>query len=234
MPAQILVVEDDIDINRVVTMNLNDAHYRVDSAHCGKKALQMVRKKSFDLIVLDRMLPEVDGLDICRQLREDKNFTPILMLTARDSEADRIVGLEMGADDYLTKPFSIGELQARIKALLRRANTFSSNPVSTEEVIEFGAMQIYPLSRTVKVSSQDIELTSKEFDLLLYMARHPGQVFSRTQLLDEVWNYQFSGYEHTVNSHINRLRAKIESTPTKPEYVQTVWGVGYRFQQPNP
>jgi len=179
-------------------------------------------------MILDLMLPEMDGLEICRDLRSANVLTPILMLTARDSEADRVVGLEMGADDYLTKPFSVRELQARVKAMLRRMDMLNK-PVPQSDELVIDNLVINAGRRKVVLNNQDIELTSTEFDLLIYMARQPGMVFSRAQLLDSVWGYQHSGYEHTVNSHINRLRNKLEQDPSKPEYILTVWGVGYKF-----
>jgi DNA-binding response OmpR family regulator len=228
MNKRILVVEDDLDINKLIAMNLKDMNHDVDTSDNGRRGLAMASSGQYDLMVLDLMLPEMDGLDICRNLRAANVLTPILMLTARDSEADRVVGLEMGADDYLTKPFSVRELQARVKAMLRRMDMLNKpTPQSDELVID--NLVINAGRRKVILSDQEIELTSTEFDLLIYMARQPGMVFSRAQLLDSVWGYQHSGYEHTVNSHINRLRNKLEHDPSKPEYILTVWGVGYKF-----
>ena len=230
MNNKILVIEDDPDINKLVSMNLRDMAYEVESCDVGSRGLKMAMNGHFDLIVLDVMLPEMDGLEICRRLRSADNFIPILMLTARDSEADRVVGLEMGADDYLTKPFSVRELQARVKAMLRRVQMLTkTNEVESRDILTFGELEIQINKRQVHLKGQSIELTSTEFDLLLYMAQQPGLVFSRSQLLDKVWGYQHAGYEHTVNSHINRLRTKLEKDPSKPEYVLTVWGVGYKF-----
>ncbi|WP_163132608.1 response regulator transcription factor [Agarivorans sp. Alg241-V36] len=230
MSPRILVIEDDHDINNLITMNLNDMMYQVESCEDGAQGYAKASSDTFDLIVLDLMLPGMDGLDICRQLRAQQHNTPILMLTARDSEADRVVGLEMGADDYLTKPFSVRELQARVKAMLRRVDML----VQSQQQTDASTMQWKDLSidigrRQVSVRNQAVELTSTEFDLLLHLAKSPGLVFSRAQLLDQVWGYKHSGYEHTVNSHINRLRTKLESDPSNPEYVLTVWGVGYKF-----
>lgn len=230
MKKHILVIEDDPDINKLVSMNLSDMGYQVESCDIGSRGLKMAMSGEFDLIVLDVMLPEMDGLEICRRLRASNNFIPILMLTARDSEADRVVGLEMGADDYLTKPFSVRELQARVKAMLRRVEMLTKTSlVETKTSFVFGDLQIQANKRQVHIGRELIELTSTEFDLLLYMAKQPGLVFSRSQLLDKVWGYQHAGYEHTVNSHINRLRTKLEKDASKPEYVLTVWGVGYKF-----
>jgi len=227
MSARILLIEDDPDINNLVTINLKAMHLEVESCSDGQQGLAKAMANDFDLIVLDLMLPGVDGLEICRKLRADQVHTPILMLTARDSETDRVIGLEMGADDYLTKPFSIRELQARIKASLRRSALLQAPP--EEETLEFDCLQINVAQRTVKLDRTALDLTSTEFDLLTYMARRPGHAFSRTQLLDGVWGYQHAGYEHTVNSHINRLRNKLETDQNDPRWIKTVWGVGYKF-----
>tara|TARA_R110002073_G_scaffold302186_1_gene469795 strand:+ start:947 stop:1645 length:699 start_codon:yes stop_codon:yes gene_type:complete len=229
MASKILIVEDDHDINNLLAMNLRSSGYEIESSESGKQGLEMALTGHYDLILLDLMLPEIDGLEICRRLRANGSTTPILMLTAKDGEIDRVVGLEMGADDYLTKPFSIRELQARVKALLRRVEMMRHQEKPVKEVLNFGELLICPTKRTVNLRGEPIELTGTEFDLLLYLARHPGMVFSRSQLLDNIWGYQHSGYEHTVNSHINRLRTKVEIDPSKPNYVLTVWGVGYKF-----
>ena len=228
MNKRILVVEDDQDINQLIAMNLKDMNLDVDTCDHGRRGFEMAKSGQYDLMVLDLMLPEMDGLEICRSLRAIDIYIPILMLTARDSEADRIVGLEMGADDYLTKPFSVRELQARVKAMLRRMDMLNK-PAPESDQLMVGGLIINVGQRKVLLDDQEIELTSTEFDLLIYMARQPGMVFSRTQLLDNVWGYQHSGYEHTVNSHINRLRNKLEKDPSKPQYILTVWGVGYKF-----
>ncbi len=185
-----------------------------------------------DLIILDIMLPGIDGLEICRRVRARSDYTPILMLTARSSEVDRVLGLELGADDYLTKPFSILELVARVKALFRRMEALQSTDADSGQApIHFSELSIEPDKRSVLVRGEPITLTAKEFDLLLHFARQPGRVFTRGQLLDSVWGYGHEGYEHTVNSHINRLRSKIEEDPAAPRYILTVWGVGYRFAE---
>jgi len=228
MNKRILVIEDDQDINKLIAMNLEDMNHNLDTCGNGRRGLEMASSGQYDLMVLDLMLPEMDGLEICRALRAANVITPILMLTARDSEADRVVGLEMGADDYLTKPFSVRELQARVKAMLRRMDMLNKPAPQSDELV-IDNLVINVGQRKVVLSDQEIELTSTEFDLLIYMARQPGMVFSRAQLLDSVWGYQHSGYEHTVNSHINRLRNKLEQDPSKPEYILTVWGVGYKF-----
>ncbi len=233
MPHSILVIEDNQDIAELVALHLRDEGYEVTIHNNGSEGLAAARAKNYDLLVLDLMLPGTDGLTICRELRAGPHYLPILMLTAKTTELDRVLGLEMGADDYLTKPFSIRELVARVKALLRRAEAMGSQPAAEEsaEQIQCGELLIDTERRQVSVGENNIELTAREFDLLLYFARHPGRVYSRVQLLDQVWGYGHEGYEHTVNSHINRLRSKIESDPAKPRYVLTVWGVGYKFNE---
>lgn len=235
MSRSILVIEDDQDIAELVALHLRDEGFEVDLAHDGRDGLAMAEKGHYDLLVLDLMLPGMDGLSICRQLRAVPDFLPILMLTSKSSELDRVLGLEMGADDYLTKPFSIRELVARVKAQLRRSEALVSRQASASDeihaTIKTGDMLIDVERRSVTIGGQDVELTAKEFDLLLHFARHPGRVYSRTQLLDQVWGYGHEGYEHTVNSHINRLRSKIEQDPANPRYVLTVWGVGYKFAE---
>ncbi len=230
MSAKILIVEDQEDIGRLVALNLESLNFETKYCRTGTEGYEEALKNEYNAIVLDIMLPGMDGLEICQNLRQQSNHTPILMLTAKKSEADRVVGLEVGADDYLTKPFSVRELQARIKALLRRVAFHEQNlaPTSTE-LIEFEKLQINVQKRRLSISGQVIQLTAKEFDLLLYMAASPGKVFTREQLLNAVWGYQHDGYEHTVNSHINRLRSKIEADSAKPKFVLTVWGVGYKF-----
>ena len=228
MSANILVVEDDSDINDLVSMNLTDMHHTVDSCLNGRIGLEHALQNKYDLIVLDIMLPEVDGLEICSQLRAKGQLTPILMLTARTSEMDRVVGLELGADDYLTKPFGVRELQARVKAMLRRVDMLTQHAEEVDQ-LRFDQLLIDIQKREVRLDDKKIDLTNTEFDLLLYMARSPGHAFSRNHLLNDVWGYQHSGYEHTVNSHINRLRHKLEAYPSDPKFVLTVWGVGYKF-----
>ncbi len=234
MPQSILVIEDNHDIADLVALHLCDEGYEVTIHNDGSEGLAAARATNFDLLVLDLMLPGTDGLTICRELRAGPHYLPILMLTAKTTELDRVLGLEMGADDYLTKPFSIRELVARVKALLRRAEAMGNQPAAEEESaeqIQCGELLIDTERRQVSVAANTVELTAKEFDLLLYFARHPGRVYSRVQLLDQVWGYGHEGYEHTVNSHINRLRSKIEDDPAKPRYVLTVWGVGYKFNE---
>ena len=231
MPRKVLIVEDEPDIARLVQTHLSDAGYQADIAGNGAAAMKLFDKGGYQLVVLDLMLPDTDGLTLCREMRSKADYVAILMLTAKSTELDRVVGLEVGADDYLTKPFSVPELLARIKALFRRIEAMQRPPQTSavEEVIERDGLVIDVTRRSVRVAGQAVDLTAREFDLLLFFARHPGRVFSRIQLLDQVWGYNHDGYEHTVNSHINRLRSKIEANPADPRYVLTVWGVGYKF-----
>jgi len=233
--SRVLVVEDNREIAHLVQMHLDDIGIGVDQASDGRVGLAEARRRSYDLIILDLMLPGLDGRELCRRLRADNILTPILMLTARNSEIDRVLGLEAGADDYLTKPFSILELVARVKAILRRKHEYS-HVASFNAAHHFPALglEINTATREVTVHGNPVELTAKEFDLLWHLARYPGQVFSRAQLLDSIWGYGHEGYEHTVNSHINRLRNKIETNPAEPEIVHTVWGVGYKFADNGP
>jgi len=225
----ILVIEDDDDIANLVTLHLSDAGFATSRVGNGREGLERVFGSDVDLLILDLMLPGIDGLEICRQVRSSERYTPILMLTARSDEVDRVLGLELGADDYLTKPFSVRELVARVKALFRRVDACTVDEHPGDTVLDFGELKIDPQRREVEVGGIPVELTAKEFDLLVHFARHPGRVFSRAMLLQQVWDYAFDGYEHTVNTHINRLRQKVEPEPSKPRWVTTVWGVGYKF-----
>ena len=226
---KILLIEDNVDLARILPLHLGDLDAVVEVARNGTAGLQRALTGRHDLILLDLILPGLGGIEICQRLRHQGRHVPILMLTSKASELDRVLGLEVGADDYLTKPFSIRELMARVKALLRRQELYGSAAAAPAPVIAAGRVRIAVEERTVAVDGNPVELTAKEFDLLLHFARNPGRVFTRTQLLDQVWGYQHDGYEHTVNSHINRLRAKIEADPRHPETVLTVWGVGYKF-----
>jgi DNA-binding response OmpR family regulator len=226
------VVEDDPDISHLLDIHLRDNAFQVDVVDNGIDGLARATSLPYQLIVLDLMLPGIDGLELCRRLRNQAITIPILMLTAKSSEIDRVLGLELGADDYLTKPFSILELQARVNAILRRVNQAPLHASDNQDDrIETGELVIDVSGRNVSVGNQAVELTAREFDLLLFFARNPGRVFSRGQLLDRVWGYSHNGYEHTVNSHINRLRKKIEADPEQSQYIETVWGVGYRFRR---
>jgi DNA-binding response OmpR family regulator len=232
MTRKILVVEDNQDLARLLELHLGDLTYAVDLAFDGDAAWAQIKSNNYDLIILDLMLPGIDGLEICRRIRSEPSYTPILMLTSKSAELDRVLGLEMGADDYVTKPFSIRELMARVKAIFRRIDGLKSDQASGKRTaIRAGDMQIDPEKRAVRLKNKTIDLTAKEFDLLLHFAQNPGKVFTRSRLLDEVWGYGHDGYEHTVNSHINRLRAKIEKNPAQPVYIITVWGVGYKFAE---
>jgi len=230
MPRRILIIEDDRDMAHLVEFHLKDMGYEVTLAHDGHVGLDEAISKPYDLIILDLMLPEVDGLEICRRVRAASVYTPVVVLTSRASELDRVVGLEIGADDYLTKPFSIRELLARVKALFRRVEALKSEASwKSQRLIQAGDLIIDVEKRSVTLLGNPVPLTAKEFDLLLHFANHPGRVFTRMELLKQVWGYGYEGYEHTVNSHINRLRAKIEKDPAKPRYILTVWGIGYKF-----
>jgi len=232
MSRKILVVEDNKDLARLLELHLRDLTYDVDLAFDGDAGWTQITSQPYDLIILDLMLPGIDGLEICRRIRSRPAYTPILMLTSKSTELDRVLGLEIGADDYVTKPFSIRELMARVKAIFRRIDELQSDRRQDKQsLIRAADLVIDPQKRTVSLGDRTIDLTAKEFDLLLHFARHAGRVFTRSQLLDEVWGYSHDGYEHTVNSHINRLRAKIEANPTQPCYILTVWGVGYKFAE---
>ena len=228
MKKHILIVEDNADLANLIQLHLADIQCTSDIAHNGSKALLLYAEKNYDLVILDLMLPLVDGIEVCKRMREKGAYVPIIMLTSKSSEIDRVVGLEVGADDYISKPFSTPELLARIKAQFRAIDALAQ-PTSDSDDIQVGDLSIHLANRQVIIAGKNIDLTAKEFDLLVYFAKHPGQVFTRTQLLDQVWGYQFEGYEHTVNTHINRLRIKVEQDPTKPFYILTVWGVGYKF-----
>jgi two-component system OmpR family response regulator len=231
MSKDILVIEDEPQLAKLVEMHLCDAGCRVEVALTGARGLAHMTKGRFDLIVLDLMLPDMDGLDVCRELRRRQDYTPILILTARSGEVDRVLGLELGADDYLTKPFSVRELVARVKAILRRVDRMAEEQADSIP-LDFDGLTIDREKRRVSIRGDGVNLTAKEYDLLLQFARHPGRVYTRSQLLDLVWGYGEGTYEHTVNSHINRLRAKIEEDPAEPQFIRTVWGVGYRFFDP--
>lgn len=233
MTHRLLIVEDNADIASLIRLHAKDIDCEADIAVDGKQALAMFKRKDYQLVILDLMLPEVGGLEVCRQLRTTAAYVPILMLTSKSSELDRVLGLEMGADDYITKPFSIPELMARIKAQFRRTEALQveGSLLAAKQTtdVSLGDLVIDTAKRQVTIAGDEIELTAKEFDLLLHFATHPGHVYTRMQLLEQVWGYHYEGYEHTVNSHINRLRAKIEKDPARPVYILTVWGVGYKF-----
>ena len=230
MPKKILIIEDNQDLARLLESHLQDLAFQVDLSFDGITGLAKTDSDNYDLVILDLTLPGLDGMEICQRLRRKSSYVPILMLTAKSSEMDRVVGLEIGADDYVTKPFSIRELLARVKAIFRRVDELTDGAKEDfPTVIRAGDLIIDPIKRSAHIAGRTVDLTAKEFDLLLHFARNPGKVYTRSQLLDMVWGYGHEGYEHTVNSHINRLRAKIEEDPAHPAYVLTVWGVGYKF-----
>lgn len=233
MAYKILIAEDDADIARLVQLQLRDIGCDSEIIENGQQALERLSgTHDYSLVILDIMLPDCDGLTICEKLRAHNQHIPVLMLTARSSEYDRVLGLETGADDYLTKPFSFMELSARVKALLRRSDLQAHATASKGEIIDLEQMVIDLKTRRVSVSGKPIELTAREYDLLTHFANNPGRVFTRAQLLEDVWGYHHQGYEHTVNTHINRLRNKIERDPQKPDFIITVWGVGYQLVEP--
>ena len=231
MPQTILIAEDQSDIRDLLAMNLRSAGYEVTAVGDGIKALASQNEASSDLLILDLMMPGLDGLEVCKALRARGRGTPILMLTAKSTELDRVLGLELGADDYLTKPFSLAELLARVKALLRRADLLhAAQAHALPGAIRNGDLEILPAKRQVHYRTEALDFTALEFDLLLHFAKHPGHVYSRSQLLTAVWGYTHDGYEHTVTTHINRLRAKLEADPMRPELILTVRGAGYKMR----
>jgi DNA-binding response OmpR family regulator len=239
MPAQILVAEDQTDIRDLLVMNLQQAGYDVTAVADGAAALASQNEQASDLLILDLMMPGLDGLEVCKALRARGHSTPILMLTAKSTELDRVLGLELGADDYLTKPFSLAELLARVKALLRRAEMLRAAQSGASgqaggSALRNGDLEILPVKRQVRFRQQQLDFTALEFDLLLHFAQHPGHVFSRGQLLNAVWGYTHDGYEHTVTTHINRLRAKLETDPMRPQLILTVRGAGYKMREAPP
>ena len=232
MTDKILIVEDDLDIANLMRVNLLELGIEIDHQADGKVALSQALENDYAVIILDVMLPNMNGLDICRKIRDERPMQIIIMLTSKTSETDRVLGLELGADDYMTKPFSVRELQARVRSQLRKVHLLQEAQLPSEQVdtaLLLGSLRIDQKNHQVFLADQELVLTATEFELLHHLASHPSQVFSRSQLLESVWGYHHSGYEHTVNSHINRLRAKIETDATSPKIVQTVWGVGYKF-----
>ncbi len=226
-----LIIEDDKDISDLIAFHLADMGIEVDKAYDGKEGLMKALNDRYRFILLDLYLPGLDGLEVCKRIRMEKNNTPMLIITSKSEEIDKILGLELGADDYISKPFSVRELIARIKAVLRRTDRQSKD--NDEEDIEYRFEKLYINTgmRIVEVSGNRVELSPKEFDLLIHLASNPGKTYTRIQLLNQVWGYEFEGFEHTVNSHINRLRSKIEKDMRNPEYILTTWGVGYKFRE---
>jgi len=229
---KVLIIEDDPQITELLKIHLADLSCQVTSVANGIEALEFASKGQFDLLILDLMLPGMNGMEICRRLRLSGNLTPILMLSAKSEEIDKVVGLETGADDYLTKPFSLREFIARVKVIFRRKEDVATDLPRTEGArMKFGELEIDPDKRKITLNNARIELSPKEFELLSLLASNPGKSYSRKRLLNLVWGYDFEGYEHTVNSHINRLRGKIEKDISNPRYILTTWGVGYRFNE---
>ncbi|NIY47921.1 winged helix-turn-helix domain-containing protein [Cedecea colo] len=226
---KLLIVEDDENIAELLQLHLREEGFEITHAADGNVGLEKLKQGGWDALILDLMLPGVDGLEICRYARTMTRYTPIIMISARSSETHRVLGLELGADDYLAKPFSMLELVARVKALFRRQEAMSHNLRLDAGTLTFGALTIDPLARDVQLNHLSVELTPREFDLLYFFARNPDKVFSRLNLLNQVWGYEHEGYEHTVNTHINRLRIKIEDNPAEPSFIRTVWGKGYKF-----
>jgi DNA-binding response OmpR family regulator len=229
---RILIIEDDQDIAQLLLLHLSDIYRTVKAVHNGYDGFEAGLKESWDIILLDIRLPNMDGLEICKQLRINKVLTPILMLTSKSSELDQVLGFEIGADDYVTKPFRLLELSARIKALLRRnsINNLVDKPVE-QHVIRCGKLELDINKRKATISGKKIELTVREFKLLTHFAKAPGRVYSRMELLDSVWGISHQGYEHTVNSHINRLRNKMSTVLEGKHCIETVWGIGYKLSE---
>lgn len=226
---KILIVEDDYNIAELVAINLRDIGCEVVIENDGLAGYDRAMKDNFALLILDINLPKMSGLDICKNIRKHRRYVPIMMMTAKSEENDIVVGLEVGADDYITKPFSVKELMARVKAVLRRTQSANTELQKSGKVLNFPDLTVDTENRTVILRGERVDLTPKEYDLLYALAKKPGRSYSRQQLLDAVWGYEFEGLEHTVNSHINRLRIKIEKDIQNPTYILTTWGVGYRF-----
>jgi len=232
MDKKVLIIEDDRDIADLIEVHLNSLDLNLDRAEDGETGLEKALERDYELVILDLMLPKLNGLDVCKRIREKKKSMPILMLSAKSEEFDKVLGLELGADDYLTKPFSIRELIARVKSIIRRVNAVIEDQVINDETeLTYGWLNVNFEKRRVILDKKNVELTAKEFDLLALFCKNPGKAYTRENLLNIVWGYQFCGYEHTVNSHINRLRSKIEKNPAQPKFIRTVWGIGYKFAE---
>lgn len=232
--SPILIVEDDPDLAKLLQINLGDLGYDTEVAGDGQAGVDKALTGEHSMVILDIMLPKLDGFEVCKRIRAQDRSLPILMLTSKSEELDKVLGLELGADDYLTKPFSVRELIARVKAIFRRIEVVQENVDEKEiKVLNYGDLVVDLEKRKVILREAALELTTKEFDLLVLFAENPGRAYSRQELLDLVWGYQYGGYSHTVNSHINRLRNKIEVDPASPRYIKTVWGHGYRFAEPD-
>lgn len=231
---QILIIEDEMSIVKLLSYNLENDGFGVDAATNGEEGYRMALSNAYDMLILDLMLPGKDGVDICRELRREKVDTPIIMLTAKDSEIDKIIGLEIGADDYMTKPFSPREVVARVKAIFRRyeKSVPADESIDENECLKVGEIKIYPEKYEVTVRGETIDLTPKEFDLLLYLAKRESRILSREQLLNAIWNYDFAGETRIVDVHISHLREKIEENTKDPQYIKTARGFGYKFEAP--
>jgi DNA-binding response OmpR family regulator len=231
--SRVLIIEDDREISDLISIHLKDMDLDVSQSYDGKDGLLKAMNEKFDLIILDIRLPYLDGLELCKKIRMEKIQSLVLILTSKSEEIDKVLGLEIGADDYLTKPFSIRELVARVKALLRRREMFltSQDTDVEDKELNIGDLMINEGMRKVRIRGENIELSPKEFDLLVLLASNPGKTYTRMQLLNKIWGYEFEGFEHTVNSHINRLRSKVEQDMHEPEYILTTWGVGYKFRE---
>lgn len=228
---KILLVEDDPEITTLLELHLDTQSYNLTSTSTGKEALKQEAEENFDLIILDITLPDIGGMELCKTFRRKNKHTPIMMLTCKGEETDKVLALDLGADDYVTKPFGVLELMARTKALLRRGEQTQIEKEDHKEQINFKNLIIDTDKRKASIRGKRIELTNKEFDLLVLLAKNPGKVFSRHDFLELIWGVAFSGYEHTITSHINRLRIKIETDLQHPEYILTAWGTGYRFAE---
>lgn len=226
-----LIIEDDKDISELIAIHLADMDMEVDRAFDGKDGLMKALNNRYRFILLDIRLPLLDGFEVCKRLRMEKNNTPVLMITSKSEEIDKVLGLEIGADDYISKPFGIRELLARVKAVLRRAERVPGAEDGENTELRYDDLYINVGMRVVELKGQRVELSPKEFDLLVHLASNPGKTYSRMQLLNQIWGYEFEGFEHTVNSHINRLRSKVEQNMNQPEYILTTWGVGYKFRE---
>ncbi|UYI49050.1 response regulator transcription factor [Vibrio natriegens] len=233
LAASILLIEDDNDLAELVQMHLKFQGHHVTRVVSIEKGKAEYQRQTFELVILDRGLPDGDGLELCHYLRQQQDWTPVLVLTARDSEMDKVDGLEADVDDYITKPFSVLEFQARVRNVLRRVNQTTDNKAretEVEDALNFGALKIVPALHQVSLNNKDVSLTAMEFSLLQFLATRPGRVYSKDELLDHVWNTNHAGYHHTVCSTINRLRSKLMLSDSEHHFIQTVWGVGYKFQ----
>lgn len=230
-PMKILLVDDDPDIAKILEMNISEVGAVLEHVSDGQAGLELALNNSYALVILDLMLPGLGGIEVCKRIREQDKTLPILMLTGKSDEIDKILGLEIGADDYLTKPFSLRELLARMKALLRRGQLSGGDPQEEREAqdLVYAELEIFPVLRLVKLHGNPVELSSTEFDLLYFLARHPGRPFTRDELAASVWEMNVSSYDSTVTAQLSRLRKKIETDPEQPRFIKTVWGVGYRF-----